>query len=79
MEQYLNKRGNSPITRFLIEEEKVTVWYKDNTSYVYSYALAGQPIVDKIKELAVKGEGLATFISQQSKFLYDHKIEKPGM
>ncbi|MBO9635768.1 MAG: hypothetical protein J7578_21870 [Chitinophagaceae bacterium] len=78
MEHYLNKSGKSPITKFLIEDEKVTVWYNDDTSYSYSYARAGQPIVDKIRELALEGEGLATFISQSAKFLYDHKIEKPG-
>ena len=78
MEHYLNKCGKSPITRFHIEDEKVTVWYNDDTSYSYSYARAGKPVVDRIKELALQGEGLATFISQQAKFLYDHKIEKPG-
>lgn len=79
MEHYLNKSGNSPITKFRIEEQKVTVWYNDDTSYSYSYSRAGQSIVDRIKELAREGEGLATFISQQAKFLYDHKIDKPGL
>ncbi|MGN6417912.1 MAG: hypothetical protein ACTHMC_10500 [Pseudobacter sp.] len=78
MEHYLNKSGTSPITRFKIEAQKVTVWYNDDTSYTYSYARAGQPIVDRIKELAIAGEGLATYISRQAKFLYDHKIDKPG-
>lgn len=78
MEHYLNKSGTSPVTKFKIEEEKITVWYNDDTSYSYSYARAGQPIVDRLKELARKGEGLATYISQQAKFLYDHKIDKPG-
>lgn len=78
MEHYLNKSGTSPITKFKIEEEKITVWYNDDTSYSYSYARAGQPIVEKIKEFARAGEGLATYISQQAKFLYDHKIDKPG-
>jgi hypothetical protein len=78
MEHYQNKSGKSPITKFLIEDEKITVWYDDDTSYSYSYARAGQPIVEKIKELARSGEGLATYISQQAKFLYDHKINKRG-
>ncbi len=79
MEHYQNKSGKSPITRFLIEDGKITVWYDDDTSYSYSYARAGKPIVDKIKELAKSGEGLATYISQHAKFLYDHKIDKPGI
>lgn len=54
MEHYLNKSGNSPITKFRIEEQKVTVWYNDDTSYSYSYARAGQPIVDKSKRLHLK-------------------------
>ena len=78
MEHYLNKSGTSPVTKFKIEQEKITVWYNDDTSYSYSYARAGQPIVEKLKELARTGEGLATYISQQAKFLYDHKIDKPG-
>ena len=79
MEKYLNKSGNSPITKFHIEDQKITIWYNDDTSYSYSYPRAGQPIVDKLKELAHAGEGLATFISQKARFLYDHKVEKPGL
>ncbi|NML23461.1 hypothetical protein HHL16_21455 [Pseudoflavitalea sp. G-6-1-2] len=79
MEKYLNKSGNSPISKYQIEDERITVWYNDDTSYSYSYPRAGKPIVDKLKELAVEGEGLATFISQQAKFLYDHKVDKPGL
>ena len=79
MEQYLNKSGNSPISKFHIEDQKITVWYNDDTSYSYSYARAGAAIVDKLKELAREGLGLATYISQQAKYLYDHKIDKPGL
>lgn len=79
MEKYLNKSGSSPISKYRIEDERITVWYSDDTSYSYSYSRAGKPIVDKLKELAIEGEGLATYISQQAKFLYDHKVDKPGM
>ena len=79
MEKYQNKSGSSPISKYQIEDDRITVWYNDDTSYSYSYSRAGKPIVDKLKELAAEGEGLATFISQQAKFLYDHKVDKPGV
>ena len=71
MEKYLNQRGNSPITHFLIEDKKITVWFKGGKSYAYSYSKAGNNHVEEMKSLAESGSGLSAYITHNVKFLYD--------
>lgn len=71
MEKYLNKRRNSPITHFLIENEKITVWFKGGKSYTYSYSKAGSHHIEEMKSLAMSGSGLSAYITHNVKFLYD--------
>jgi hypothetical protein len=71
MVRYLNKNGNSPITHFQIEAERIIVWFKLGKSYSYSYNKAGQHHVEQMKLLAQKGVRLSAYISYNVKFLYD--------
>lgn len=71
MERYLNKRGNSPITHFQIEDERIIVWFKGGKSYSYSHRKAGRNHVERMKILARSGSGLSAYITQNVRFNYD--------
>jgi hypothetical protein len=71
MERYSNRRGNSPITHFQIEDERIIVWFKGGKTYSYSYGKAGKSHVEQMKILARSGSGLSAYITQNVRFLYD--------
>lgn len=70
MERYLNRRENSPITHFQIEDERIIVWFKRGKSYSYSYGKAGKSHVEQMKILARSGSGLSAYITQNVRFQY---------
>ncbi|MDR0866595.1 MAG: hypothetical protein LBO74_16935 [Candidatus Symbiothrix sp.] len=71
MERYANKNGNSPITHYLIDSDKITVWFKGGKSYSYSYRKAGTSNVETMKSLARSGSGLSAYITRNVRFDYD--------
>lgn len=71
MERYSNRRGNSPITYFQIEAERIIVWFDKGKSYSYSYYKAGRFHVEQMKILAQRGSGLSAYITENVKFRYD--------
>ncbi len=71
MERYANQRGNSPITHYQIENERIIVWFKGGKSYSYSYQKAGRIHVEMMKSLARRGSGLSAYITRNVRFEYD--------
>lgn len=71
MERYANRRGNSPITHFQIEVERIIIWFNTGKSYSYSYRLAGAFHVEQMKILARSGSGLSAYITHNVRNLYD--------
>lgn len=71
MERYSNRRGNSPITHFQIEDERIIVWFQGGKSYSYSYRKVGNSQVERMKVLAQSGSGLSAYITQNVKYKYD--------
>ncbi len=71
MKKYSNQRGNSPITHFQIESERIIVWFQGGKSYSYSYRKAGRNHVEQMKTLAKNGSGLSAYITQNVRFDYD--------
>lgn len=71
MEKYSNQRGNSPITNFQIESERIVVWFQGGKSYSYSYRIAVRNHVERMKILAKNGSGLSAYITQNERFDYD--------
>ena len=71
MEKYSNKRGNSPITYFQIENDRIIVQFKEGKSYTYSHFKAGRHHVEQMKTLARTGSGLCAYITQNVRFNYD--------
>ena len=71
MERYSNLRGNSPITHYQIESDKIVVWFRGTKSYTYSYDKAGKSHVETMKSLARSGSGLSAYITKNVKYDYD--------
>ena len=63
MEAY--KNSQSGITHYELGDDFIKIWFKGNQwPYVYSDAVIGKPNIDLMKNLAVVGRGLATYINQ---------------
>jgi hypothetical protein len=73
MERYSNLSGNSPITHFQVESDRIVVWFRGTKSYTYSYSYnkAGKSHVETMKSLARSGSGLSAYITKNVKFDYD--------
>ena len=62
MKPYKNLSGNSTVKAFQIYGDGIKVEFNDGAICLYLYEKTGNEIVDKMKLLAVAGEGLGTFI-----------------
>ena len=74
MEKYKNLSGKSGIDEYHISDTAIKIKFINSpVLYIYSYRRPGQQYVDKMKQLAISGSGLATYISQNIKKNYDYK------
>jgi hypothetical protein len=65
MQVYRNIKGDSGVTHFSIGGNYIAVKFKDKeTIYVYSTDRIGKQHIDRMKDLALLGKGLSTYISQ---------------
>jgi hypothetical protein len=71
MRPYLHAGAASGVTDYEIGTDYVLVRFRDGRTYRYSHARAGVHHVERMKELASAGRGLATYISQHAHDLYD--------
>jgi hypothetical protein len=63
MEKYKNLTGVSGIVTYKIADDSITIKFKDGGTYLYTNRKPGAQHVKKMKEMAVKGYGLATYIN----------------
>lgn len=71
MERYANRSGTSSIVGFEFGTEWIRVHFEDGSAYNYSYGRAGRSNVERMKSLALGGEGLNRFIHANVKHAYD--------
>lgn len=74
MIRYKNLNGHSGVTGYQTGNESIVVAFGNNEAYLYTYASAGKPIIEKMKKLAVSGRGLSTFISQTVREKFEKKL-----
>jgi len=74
MPLYNNSGRDSGIHSYDIEDEKITVTFTTNACYEYSYRSAGVEHIENMKSLALKGEGLNSYINRNVKYKYSRKI-----
>jgi len=70
MERYNNKSGKSGISGYEIGDDYILVKFKTNKVYKYNHAVTGKQNVDKMKNLAISGRGLNSFISKKVRYKY---------
>ena len=73
MEQYANLGGDSGIFAYAIKQDSIEVQFRDGLCYLYTHQSAGITDVEHMKELAVAGRGLNSFISRVVKKRYASK------
>ena len=73
MQPYANRSGNSGVEAFQIGPDFIIVKFRGSHTYLYEYDTTGAELVDAMKELAVEGRGLCTFISKNVQERYAEK------
>jgi hypothetical protein len=75
MEPYKNQNGNSGVVAYEIGADSIKVQFSDGSTYLYTYKKSGKRNVEKMKKLALAGEGLSSFISSVVHKRYATKLE----
>jgi hypothetical protein len=73
MKRYKNLAGDSGVTAYEIGSDSIDVQFGDEWVYTYTYESAEQSNLEHMKDLAVAGRGLSTFISTVVKDRYARK------
>lgn len=68
---YNNRGGNSNIYAYAIGVDYIDVQFNGGKVYRYSYYSAGKEKVEQMKNLAVQGQGLNSFIMKYSRNDYE--------
>ena len=72
MEKYADINNDSGVIGFEIAPASITVWFDGAIkSYTFSYSAAGMAHVEKMKQLALAGDGLNAYINDNVKYKYD--------
>ena len=73
MQKYADIDNDSGVDSFEIKDTSITVWFTKGASkaYTYSYNIAGQNHVEKMKQLALAGDGLNAYINYNVSSKYD--------
>lgn len=71
---YQNISGISGVDAYDIGDDYIKILFRGGELYLYSYDTPGREHVERMKELAAKGEGLSTYIAQHIKDEYDAKL-----
>jgi len=74
MQRYANKSGRSGIESYEIGRDFIIIEYKDGDRYLYNYEEPAKSDVQIMKELALEGIGLATYISRHVGKRYAAKL-----
>ncbi len=74
MTSYKNLGGDSSVRAYELGVDSITVQFSDNTVYLYTYQSAGSENIEKMKALAIAGQGLNSFIMRYVKKAYSAKL-----
>ena len=74
MERYGNRGGNSGIVAYEIGHDFITVKFEDGSVYLYTNYSAGSDAIEHMKQLAIAGEGLNSFINRYVRKNYAKRI-----
>lgn len=72
MNEYKGAKSGG-VVKYLIFDDAIIIEFKDGSLYLYDETKPGKKHVDRMKELAVKGAGLTTYINQNVRDTYQEK------
>ena len=72
--KYKNLSGKSKVARYEIAKDGMTIRFADATVYRYTNQSADPANISKMKELALAGKGLGTFIDANVKDRFLRKV-----
>jgi hypothetical protein len=73
MERYGNANGSSGVTHYEIGPDFIDVAFGNAGTYRYDHTMPGQLHVHRMKQLAIAGRGLSTYISAVVRNQYARK------
>ena len=71
---YRNLSGDLGVRFYEIGDEFIRIWFADGEGYEYDAFKPGGASVERMKQLAAAGQGLATFINQTVRKNYARKL-----
>ena len=71
---YKNLGGDSGVYSYEIYEDKIVVTFSTGSCYEYNYRKTGIENIKKMKFLAMRGQGLNSFINTHVKYKYSRRI-----
>ncbi|MEQ1535729.1 MAG: hypothetical protein ABL923_07595 [Burkholderiaceae bacterium] len=74
MERYKNFSGTSGIVAYEIDTTSIKVQFKDGAVYLYTAQSAGASTLERMKQLAVGGNDLNSYIMTNAKKSYSAKL-----
>lgn len=74
MTPYLNLSGSSGVVAYEIGIDYIRVQFRGADIYIYNHSRPGRIHVENMKQLAMSGRGLGTYINQHVRTLYAHKL-----
>jgi len=73
-EAYKSLSGDSGVVSYDLGADSITLQFKDGAVYLYNYEKPGREHVERMKQLAIAGSGLSTYVSRQVKDAYARKL-----
>ena len=81
MEKY-NGLENGGVSAYQIFDDAIILKFKDGRTYLYDYIRPGEEHVERMKKLAVEGNGLTTYVNKYVRDKYsslkDYYGKLPG-
>ncbi|HAA54780.1 MAG TPA: hypothetical protein DCE42_08475 [Myxococcales bacterium] len=74
MKVYGNRHGESGVKFYEYGEDWIRVAFTSGQVYEYTHASAGKEHIDEMKRCADEGEGLSTYISQNTRNLFEKEV-----
>lgn len=71
---YQEESDDSGIAAYALSPRSITIAFKHGGTYLYTHAIPGRHHVEKMKKLALSGDGLNTYINQHVRDHYESKL-----
>jgi hypothetical protein len=74
LHRYQNRHRDSGVTAFEIGNDYIKVEFAGGPLYVYNHETPGTRHVERMKRLALQGQGLSTYISRNVREKYAERL-----